>query len=252
MEQNDKDTWRSTLEMAELPVQDATNATSGGFPVEIRGGESEERLYLHDLKVTEGGKVIRIRKTAMPDIESIVARHKARYHLPAFFCRPGMRLLDFPCGSGYAHEIFSDLGIYYEGYDIDSPTISYCNHLYQGDFYVGDLTEPALIPDNYDIIACIEGLEHIGKAHQKPLIMAFFYALKPNGILVVSSPEAIEESGPSDKNPHHKWELTYNDFTMLLSNVFDSVQILTHPEILHNGTKTNQLFGICRKVADHG
>lgn len=214
----------------------------------IRGGTSEERLYLRDEEFRQGGKLIRIRKTAMPDIDSIIARHKARYHLVAFFCRPGMRVLDFPCGSGYGAEVLESQGVQYEGYDLDAPTIAYCNKLYSGSFYVGDMTSPSLVPENYDIIACMEGIEHIGAQFQKQLIKAFSHALKPNGNLIISCPETPKEtSGPSDLNPFHLWELTYLDFHVLLSEYFSHVQTIFIQDTLHNGSMATCMYGICRR-----
>lgn len=214
----------------------------------FRGDKCEERLYLHNLTFCEGGKLISVRKTAMPDLDGIIARHKARYHLVAFFCRPGMKVLDFPCGSGYGSEVLDDTGIIYEGYDLDQATISYCNYLYKGSFFTGDLTAPALVPENYDVIACMEGLEHISKDFQRPLVKAFYHALKPNGTLIISCPEAqYGKSGPNDLNPFHLWELTLTDFNLLISEYFKNMTILSVNDTLHNGSKANCMYGICRK-----
>jgi len=206
-----------------------------------RGGTNEARLYLEDIPD------LGIVRTDMPDMPNLIARHKARYLLAGFFCRPGMNVLDFPCGSGYGSEVFN--GAEYSGMDIDGPTIEYCKRMYGGwvTFSVGDLTKPTLMPSSYDLIACIEGFEHIGQEYQEPLIRAFYEALCPGGILIVSSPEAPWGSGPSKKNPYHKWELSQYDFADILYGSFSDVQILRHKDTLHNGEPTTCLYGICRK-----
>jgi len=178
----------------------------------------------------------------MPDMDGIVARHKARYHLGAFLARSGMKVLDFPCGSGYGADIIKDVN--YIGMDVDEPTITYANYHHNGVFFVNDMTCPKEIGFDYDLILCVEGLEHIEKKFQEPLIEQFYYALKPGGRLLVSMPEG---SGPNPDNPYHLWELTFNDFMTLLRNVFINVQIVCHDDMLHNGKKANLMFGICRK-----
>ncbi len=209
-----------------------------------RGGKNEERLYLYDLKLDCLDDICIVRKTDMPDMPNLIARHKARYYLPTMFCRPGMNILDFPCGSGYGSIIFDNLSVKYEGRDVDPVTIEYANYIYRtGAFLVDDLTEPHLSERIYDVIACIEGLEHIEKIYQERLIKYFYDALVHSGILIITTPERKEQI----TNPYHKWELTRNEFESLLKKQFLDVQILIVNEENHNGEKTNFMYGICRK-----
>ncbi len=208
-----------------------------------RGGKDKERLYLHNLDFCLNGDTIEVNVTDLPDMKNLVARHIGRYLLPAFFIRPGMKVLDFPCGSGYGSEILTGCGdIEYIGMDNDVPTMEYCRRENLGTFFHFDLRCPTLKDECYDIIACIEGLEHIDSEYQTPLIEAFQKALKANGILVVSTPEA-ELSGPNPDNPYHLHELTYDDFSSILrKQPFETVQILSHKE-----QNTTWMYGICKK-----
>ena len=216
-----------------------------------RGGTNEERLYLTDLEFFHNDKRVIVKKTDMPGIENIIYRHKARYSLVAFYARPGMRVLDFPCGSGYAYDMLK--GVDYEGRDNDEFTIRYAQKHYNNSektFSVDDLTSPHLRNDYYDIIACIEGIEHIELAYQKPAIEKLFKAVKPGGILIVSCPAAPKKSGPSLTNTYHKGELTKTDFAKLMEEVdFDPV-IITQKDILHNGEEAILLYGICHKEGE--
>ena len=209
-----------------------------------RGDKNEERLYLKDAVI--GDTVFK--KTFMLHIDEIIQRHKARYMLAAFFVRKGMKVLDFPCGSGYFSDIIKQFGVYYEGRDYDRTTLEFCRHFYSGTFIYGDLTNPDLCGLSYNLIACIEGIEHIEHKYQSRLIEAFYGALKPNGILVISSPVNPDNvSGPSKFNPYHKWELGKGDFYELLMMVFNDVQIIKTQEVLHNRRQSECLYGICRK-----
>jgi len=113
------------------------------------GGKDEARLYLYDYLTSDSkNKLVKINKTDMPNMDELILRHRARYFLPLLFCRPKMTVLDFPCGSGYASEMFRSVDVTYEGMDIDEPTIKYCCHYYGGylkKFTVNDLQNPHLL-----------------------------------------------------------------------------------------------------------
>lgn len=222
------------------------------------GGVDTERLYLKDADFySSTGERVIARKSVIArigDLDDMVARHIGRYSLVGLFCRPGFRILDFPCGSGYASDFLKVFGGIYEGLDCHLPTIEYANRVY-GDlnvsFGLGDLTNPCLRDSAYDIIGCIEGLEHIERKFQEPLIGTFYKALKSGGILVVSSPEnPTGKSGPSLLNKDHLWELNRADFLGLLYKYFGQsrVEIVSHQAILDPGGLTNCLYGVCHKI----
>ena len=210
---------------------------------EIRGGNNGERLYLHDDKLDYNDNIVIVKKTDMPNMDRLIARHKGRYYIPAAFCRPRMKVLDFPCGSGYGSEILSPFGVYYEGMDFDGATLLYADLHYSGNFSVQDLTNPHLKERHYDLIACIEGLEHIEERFQQRLVENLYSALVYGGVLVITTPEISGET----VNQYHKHELTREEFEKLLKDRFKDVQILAMKDEVHTGTKTNLLFGICYK-----
>ena len=210
-----------------------------------RGGTCEERLYLDSMGFTFNDEQVLIRRTDMPDMEPLVARHKARYHFVAGFCGYGMNVLDFPCGSGYGSEIFSSLGAMYTGLDIDAVTIEYCIHQQNPlnvVFATGDLRHPNLTSNCYDLIACIEGIEHIDERYQQSSLVDLRDALTDKGTLIVTTPSKGDGS-----NPYHLNEMTYDEFKLLLIKVFESVIIVPTLMVNHKGEKTVFMYGICRK-----
>ncbi len=216
----------------------------------------EERLYLRDATFSmPTGEQVQVTRSNVVglDMGDIFARHQGRYYQVGLFCRPGHRVLDFPCGSGYASEILAPFGVKYEGRDIDPVTVAYAKEIYGTDsahYAFGDLKNPQIKKEIYDVIGCIEGLEHIEMSYQNPLIAAFHTALKPHGVLIVSSPENL--SGISGKSPDNKWhlgELTKADFVALLRRHFpaDKVELVTHTAVLSTGKLSNCFYGICHK-----
>lgn len=227
--------------------------------IRLGGTVSCGRLYLRDLEFTmpNGTRVV-VQKTRKDDLgdlgmADLIARHKGRYSLVGLFCRPGHRVLDFPCGSGYAADILKEFGVIYEGRDLDPLTVEYASRIYgrpTAKFGPGDLCNPRLGNEKYGVIACIEGLEHIDKEYQGPLIGKLKEALKAGGTLIVSSPEnQTGVSGPSLMNKWHKWELTKTDFLLLLYSHFNrqDVELITHKATLHTGERTTCFYGICHK-----
>ncbi|EFO29540.1 glycosyl transferase [Roseibium sp. TrichSKD4] len=221
-----------------------------------RGGADIERLFLTDKTFQlQSGRAVEVRATDIPgiDMQDTIARHKARYMQVGLFCRPGLSVLDFPCGSGYGSEVLGALGVRYQGLDIDPISIEYAEKVYGApdkSFRRGNLKKPVLPNEAFDIIGCIEGLEHIELEFQDVLVGSFHKALKSGGVLVVSSPVALSGvSGPNPKNPHHLGELTKPDFVALLQRYFapTAVEIVTHRARLTTGIDTECLYGICHK-----
>lgn len=221
----------------------------GGCHMIDRGGKNEDRLYLHDRNFFRGKEPVVVKKTDMPNIEAIIHRHKARYYMPAFFCRYQSNVLDFPCGSGYGIEILGK-GTNYEGFDNDEITMEYARKTYCNSiktFRTMDLTAPRIEKGKYDVIACIEGIEHIEGEYQGPLVKAFYDGLKPGGRLIVTCPKAPEASGPSKTNKYHLYELTTDDFKKLIKTCFVLSTFITTRDILHNGEEAICMTAICEK-----
>lgn len=219
------------------------------------GGNDGERVFMQDLEFTmSDGQKVKVTKSfgLSEDMNNYFARHKARYYLSGLFSSPGRVMLDFPCGSGYGGMVLSDLGVVYEGREIDLPTLDYAKRVYgkYGTYAYGDLASPNLPENHYDIINCVEGIEHIKKELQAPLVQAFYKALKSGGTLIISSPEAPNGvSEPSKTNPWHLWEMTKQDFLELLYTSFprDEVELVTRKWTLPNGKVLNHFYCVCHK-----
>lgn len=225
-----------------------------------RGGADLERVYLYDAEIKDAKEVIEVKKSrfhVVKDMGDVILRHIGRYGLALPFIRPGYRVLDFPCGSGLALEVFSALarcgGFTYEGWDCDRPTVLYCEKVYGkkhpwARFALGDLTAFVLKKNSYDTILCIEGIEHIDKKFQKMAIEQFTAGLVRGGTLIISSPAAARGmSGRNERNPYHRWELTTEDFVRLLGGFFGrgNVELVSQENVLSKWrTSQNELCSL--------
>lgn len=227
-----------------------------------RGGADLERLYLYDAEIKDDAGIIEVKKSRFPAVKDrgdVILRHIGRYGLALPFIRPGYRVLDFPCGSGLALEVFGPLQQFgrfsYEGRELDAPTVLYCRSVYGArypfaSFSLGDLTQFELKNETYDTLCCIEGIEHIDRNAQEMAVAQFARGLKHGGILVLSSPAPQSGlSGPNPKNPYHLFERNRTDLVMLLARSFERehIEIISQENLLSTGEKTIVYYAFCHK-----
>ena len=78
---------------------------------------------------------------------------------------------------------------------------------------VGDVTRLPFKDNTFDLIVCSEVLEHI--PNWKKVVSEFYYLLKPNGVLIISTPNKLSMFGMTrylgrlilgSKHPYDKWK----------------------------------------------
>ena len=190
--------------------------------------KADERLYFeNDL---ERG----IERNDYP--EEIFKRHIDRYHRVIEMAGiKGGIWLDCGCGSGYGTELISNIAENAIGIEIDRVTIKYARKRYPKSnliFLQGDINEIDELLKQYrerfDVIACIEVLEHLKKSHS--LLRSIYNLLKPNGSLIITTPLSNYGGGPNPSNRFHVNEYTFEQLFDFLSVVFDSDNIVFHAE----------------------
>lgn len=145
----------------------------------------------------------------------------SRYHLSKPYAQDKI-VLDAGCGSGYGSEMLIKAGakkVY--GVDICPESIEYCRtHHKQANlvFQVGDLTKIDFPDQTFDLICAFEVIEHI--EDYKRAMREFYRVLKPNGLLIISTPNKAIYSPWTKKPfyPFHYQEFYLQDFKNLLQN----------------------------------
>ncbi len=134
-------------------------------------------------------------------------------------------VLDVACGEGYGSSLMSTFAMSVTGVDISDEAVRYAAAKYKNKnlkFQQGSAIALDFSDASFDIVISFETIEHL--AEQEQMIAELRRVLKPDGILVISSPNRTiysEESG--EVNHFHIKELDFNEFDLLLKQQFPVV-----------------------------
>ena len=153
-------------------------------------------------------------------------------HIPRYtFARElagGRRVLDFGCGTGYGTALLAEVADSVLGVDIDGSALQWAqdSHRFPNLSFEWRSDLGAGLPDqSFDIITCLEMIEHVDEATQIEAVKNFSRLLKPGGLLVISTPnpEVTKNYGP---NPYHIREMNEQEFRQLLGRHFSNLAVL--------------------------
>lgn len=153
--------------------------------------------------------------------------HFPRYELARCYAA-GLQVLDFGSGTGYGTAMLASVASRALGVDIDASALDWARRSHRsanltfqhnGDF-LADFE-----PDQFDLITCFEMIEHVGESDQEKTIQALSKVLRPEGLLLISTPNP-EITSLYGSNPYHLRERNREEFLDLLRRVFRSVQLV--------------------------
>lgn len=156
-------------------------------------------------------------------VREIWYEHMHRYAFAQPLVR-GLRVLDAACGEGYGSALMAGTAAEVIGLDVSSDTIKHARGRYSGhtnlQFDVADCTSLDHLPSaSFDVIASFETLEHVEA--QERMLDGFARLLKPDGLLLVSTPDKRNYSDiPGVVNEYHVRELYRDEFEAMLSERF--------------------------------
>lgn len=181
--------------------------------------------------------------------EKMYVEHIARYHLAAQLAT-GARVLDVGCGVGYGTRLLAEAGAReIIAFDLSAAAIAHARQAYAHpaiSFQEGNATDFAF-EGAFDLVTCFELIEHVDD--QEAVFRCIAAALKPDGVLVMSTPRALAEKRTSFHTTeyselafraaiarhfrHHRLVVENNHFVSLVTDgapaVLDQVQAL-HPQ----------------------
>lgn len=161
--------------------------------------------------------------TSIKDVE---ISHKARYFFASSFIKKGDRVFDACCGVGYGTKMMSDLthAELIEGFDKSYDAIQIAKFDFSTDttIFNCESIEEFEWEISFDIITCFEAIEHI--ENPELLIQKLCNALKPNGKLILSTPNERRMPWSKEKFPEHLRHFTEEQiFYMLETNGINNI-----------------------------
>jgi ubiquinone/menaquinone biosynthesis C-methylase UbiE len=163
-------------------------------------------------------------------IREIAYEHWHRYA----FALPlvnGKRVLDAACGEGFGAALLADAAHEVLALDIDSESVAHATNRYAEkknlSFARADVTQlDHLVAASFDVIVSYETLEHV--LEQERMLQGFARLLKPDGILLLSTPDKKNYTDATGViNPHHVRELYADEFQALISAHFKASKVFT-------------------------
>ena len=155
----------------------------------------------------------------------IVALHLKRYKFARKYI-VGKRVLDVACGVGYGSLYLAKACRQVVGADIDWVAVDYAQRQYGGRenlaFVQVDAIRTGFAESQFDAVCSFETIEHVRDAGM--ILGEIKRVLKPEGVLIVSTPRAARSnSRPANPFHHHEWSPA--DFKRLLRGFFHNVEI---------------------------
>lgn len=147
--------------------------------------------------------------------------HIARY-LFASQVTHGKSVIDIGCGVGYGSQRLAELGarsVY--AFDLSEIAIRHAQiHYSHANLkYESANAEEFTTEQQFDVAICFELIEHV--KHPRKVLANIQRALKPDGILVMSTPRALEQ-----KRTHfHEHEFSLDEYVSMIRDYFPNVEM---------------------------
>jgi 2-polyprenyl-3-methyl-5-hydroxy-6-metoxy-1,4-benzoquinol methylase len=176
--------------------------------------------------------------------------HYHRYALAARWC-VDKRALDAACGEGYGSVMLAQSAASVEGVDISPQAIGHAQqrygHLQGVGFKVADCCALPFGDNEFDRVVSFETLEHL--ATHDELMAEFRRVLKPDGFLILSSPDKASYSDGQDTvNEFHVKELYRDELEALIGRHFPAHRLLGQKLMFHSAVWS--MDGVNRVVLD--
>jgi ubiquinone/menaquinone biosynthesis C-methylase UbiE len=156
----------------------------------------------------------------------IAYEHWHRYAFARQFVA-GRRVLDAACGEGYGSALLGAVAATVVGIDIDAKAVVHAEARYgftdRVRFVEGSCAQLPLADASFDVVVSFETIEHVDAADQTGMLAEFARVLKPDGLLIISSPnKRLYSDARGYVNEFHRRELYREELAGLLDAVFPS------------------------------
>jgi SAM-dependent methyltransferase len=160
----------------------------------------------------------------------IAYEHWHRYLFASQFVT-GKEVLDIASGEGYGSGLLAESAKHVVGVDPDPAVVWHAGSKYLRpnlEFRCGSAEAiPCEGRHLFDVVVSFETIEHIWEGQQEKLLHEIRRVLRPEGVLLVSTPNKLFYSDrPGHHNPFHRREFYCHEYLGLLKRFFPSVHLL--------------------------
>jgi SAM-dependent methyltransferase len=146
----------------------------------------------------------------------------------------GKTVLDIASGEGYGSHLISKVALSVTGVDISEEAVAHAASKYATktnlNFKVGSASAIPLEDSSVDIVTSFETLEHT--TEHEEFLKEIKRVLKPDGILIMSTPDTVLYNPHDPDNPYHVKELTTEEFKSLIRNHFEESTFLNQRSVI--------------------
>ena len=145
-------------------------------------------------------------------------------------------VLDCACGEGYGSHLLADAAKSVVGVDVDAEAVDHARRRYSAEhlsFERADALDLPFEDDRFDVVVSFETLEHL--AEHDELLAGFRRVLKPDGVLLLSSPDKRSYSDLTGyDNEFHVRELYRDQLEALLGRHFPNYRLSGQKLMFHS------------------
>ena len=157
----------------------------------------------------------------------IAIEHYQRYHFACSWVQ-GKTVLDAACGEGYGSSLLSAHAQNVIGLDIDPDTLTAAEQKYgssQLTFVQGSVSALPFEDHSFDVVISFETIEHVDEICQKAFLSEIRRVLKPNGLLIMSTPnKSVYTDLVDGNNAYHVKEFYIEEYKIFLASYFKNVR----------------------------
>ncbi len=167
----------------------------------------------------------RLRPDTDDDAELLFHWH--RYQVAAPLTQ-GRFVLDVGCGDGYGAAHLAEVASDVVAVDVDPAAVDRAAARYAAPglaFRQASATSLPFSEGTFDVVVAFEVLEHLDLAAQPLFLAECARVLKPDGLLLLSTPDRTRTEDFGDPNPHHLHELTAAELALALTAQFPHVRL---------------------------
>lgn len=151
-------------------------------------------------------------------------RHVIAYRWALPFSE-GKSVLDAGCGEGYGTDLVAAVAAEAIGVDYEEPVIRRAQERYpRARFQTANLVSLPFEDERFDVVVSMQVIEHLHSPQE--FLTECRRVLRPDGVLLISTPNRLTFSPDGMRNPFHTFEFAPEELRATIARAFGRVELL--------------------------